>query len=346
VNHDGSLDKALALVDAAADAGADAVKFQTFTASRLATQSAPKAAYQTRHSASESQFEMLSRLELSPDDHLALVARCNERKIEFLSSPFDIESLQLLTHELGLKTIKLGSGELTNGPLLLAAANSDRDIILSTGMATLDEVREALAVLSFGYCFPGERPNADRLGIAISDHNGHATLRRKVALLHCTTEYPAPVEDVNLAVLATLSDAFGLRVGYSDHTEGLAISLAAVARGAVILEKHFTLDRGARGPDHAASIEPRELARLVEGVRQIEKAIGDGRKAPAPSEISNIPIARKSIVARRPIAIGDRLSIDNMTTKRPASGLSPMRWWDLEGSYATRAYEADEVILP
>lgn len=346
VNHDGSLDKALALVDAAAQAGADAVKFQTFRAAALATRAAPKAAYQVRDTRSESQFDMLQRLELSAADHRTLIARCQDRGIVFLSSPFDIESLHLLTEALRLDTIKLGSGELTNGPLLLAAANTGRDIILSTGMATLAEVGEALDVLAFGYRHPRERPTAARLASAREDLAAQAILKDRLALLHCTTEYPAPIEDVNLAAMATLADAFGLRVGYSDHTEGLVVALAAAARGAAILEKHFTLDRGGAGPDHAASIEPADLARMVDGVRQIERAIGDGRKVPRPSELGNIAVARKSIVAKSPIAAGEPLSAENMTAKRPGSGLSPMRWWDVEGQRASRAYAPDEGILP
>ena len=327
VNHDGSLEKALALVDVAADAGADAVKFQTFSADRLATATAPKASYQKKSTgAAESQHAMLRRLELSAEDHKALIARCAARGIAFLSTPFDTQSLSFLVDDLGLQQIKLGSGELTNGPLLLAAARTGLRIILSTGMGTLEEVAAALGVLAFGYSGSAAPPGVARFKAALADPALHAILAQKVILLHCTTEYPAPLEDVNLRAMETLRKAFAVPVGYSDHTRGFTISLAAAARGAVVIEKHFTLDRTAEGPDHAASIEPQELAEMVRAIRDVQMALGDGAKEPRASERGNIAVARKSIVAARPLAAGETLSGANLAVKRSGGGISPMRW--------------------
>jgi N-acetylneuraminate synthase len=347
VNHDGSLDKALALIDAASEAEADAVKFQTFSANRLVTLAAPKAPYQVdRTRAAETQQEMLRRLELSKDDHAKLIEHCQRRGIEFLSTPFDIESLNLLIQEFGRSRIKIGSGDVTNGPLLLEVARSGRQLILSTGMTTLEEVADALAVLAFGYSGSQAHPNQGAFKAAFKDAHCRSTLREKVTLLHCTTEYPAPVQDVNLRAMDTLRSTFGLEVGFSDHTMGIAVAIAAVARGARIIEKHFTLDRTAEGPDHAASLEPKELTAMVAAIREIELALGDGTKLPQPSELPNINIARKSIVAARTIAANERLTSENMTVKRPGTGLSPMRWWALVGRRASRHFALDEAIKP
>ncbi len=342
VNHNGSLDMALALVDAAAEAGADIVKFQTFKASKLASSRSVKAQYQQRTTgAEEGQLAMLSRLELDEDAHHALIARCEARGIEFLSSPFDHDSLDLLTGILDLPRIKLGSGELTNGPLLLAAARTGKPIILSTGMATLEEVATALAVLAHGYSGQDGPPPA-----APAKAGSVPGLWGRVSLLHCTTEYPAPMADVNLRAMDTLREAFGLETGYSDHTTGIHVSVAAVARGATIIEKHFTLDRTLPGPDHPASLEPRELAAMVAAIRDVERAIGDGVKGPTEIERGNMPIARKSLIAARPIAAGELLSADNLTVKRPGTGRSPMLYWQTLGERAARAYGADEPIDP
>lgn len=347
VNHDGQLNKALALVDIAADAGADAVKFQTFSAERLATRTTAKAPYQlTTTGASESQFDMLRRLELSVDDHRRLLARCAERDIQFLSTPFDVLSLDFLVHDMRVPRIKLGSGEVTNGPLLLAAAQTGLPVILSTGMATMDEIQGALTILAFGYLKRPVAPGAAAFAEAYAQARRGRLLADKVVLLHCTTEYPAPVAEVNLDAMETMRRAFGVPVGYSDHTPGIAVSIAAAAKGATVIEKHFTLDRNAPGPDHAASLEPAELSALVQGVRQVELAQGDGIKRVTASERRNIDIVRKAIVAARAIKIGEVLTDENLTVKRAGAGQSPMRWWDTIGGRAGRDYAPDEAIDP
>ncbi len=307
VNHNGSLELALQLVDAAAEAGADAVKFQTFRADTLVLDSAPKAAYQTDATGEGTQAGMLRSLELTEDDHRALIERCADRGIEFLSTPFDVESVSLLV-ELGVARMKMPSGHLTNVPFLRAVAATSLPVILSTGMATLDEVAEAMSVLE-----------------------GSGCPRERIVLLHCTTEYPTPPEDVNLSAMLTLRDTFDVEVGYSDHTEGTVVPIAAAALGATILEKHFTLDRSLPGPDHRASLEPGQLAELVSAVRVVERAMGDGVKQPTELERQNAQAARTSIVAAKEIAAGEPFSAENLTTKRPGTGLSPFAWDRLVG---------------
>ena len=345
VNHNGRLALGLQLVDAAADAGADAVKFQTFRAAALATAAAPKAGYQARTTGAESQREMLARLELSEADHLALRDHATARGIEFLSSPFDVDSIALLVR-LGVRRLKIGSGELTNGPLLLAAARTGLPIIVSTGMARLDEIDAALGVLAFGFATPAGDPTTAALAEAATAPAGRAALRDRVSLLHCTTEYPAPIEEVNLRAMTVLRDRYDLEVGYSDHTAGIAVSIAAAALGATIIEKHVTLDRSLPGPDHAASVEPAELAALVAAIRDVERALGEAVKAPGPTELRNLPIARKSLVAARPIAAGAPFTPENLTVKRPGTGRTPMDYWRLLGTPAGRDYAADEAIDP
>ncbi|HEY0912377.1 MAG TPA: N-acetylneuraminate synthase, partial [Bradyrhizobium sp.] len=331
VNHAGNLDTALALIDAAADAGADIVKFQTFKASALAGRSARKADYQQRTTdASESQLAMLQRLELPQSAHHTLIAHAGQRGIEFLSTPFDPASLTFLL-SLNLPRIKIGSGDLTNAPLLHAVAKSGATVILSTGMATLGEVEEALGVLAHGYISGNEAPSIAAFRAAWRDLVSRRHLAQHVSLLHCTTEYPCSPDDVNLTAMATMEAAFQLPVGYSDHTDGFEISLAAVALGAGIIEKHLTLDRNAEGPDHAASLEPADFKRMVSAIRNVEAALGDGVKAPKDSEVKNIAVARKSIVATRPLAAGQILGADDITTKRPGSGRSPIEYWSLLG---------------
>jgi N-acetylneuraminate synthase len=346
VNHNGSLHRALELVDAAAAAGADIVKFQTFRAGRLASRSAPKADYQKRETGtSESQLDMLRALELDEAAHHALISRCAEKGIEFLSTPFDHESLDLLVRTLDLPRLKLGSGDLTNAPLLLAIARSAKPLILSTGMATLSEVEEALGVLAFGYASDSDsKPSIAKFRLAYESDTGQQVLRNKVALLHCTTEYPTPAGDVNLRAMDTLRQAFGLEVGYSDHTQGTAISLAAVAMGASIIEKHFTLDRNLPGPDHKASLEPNELAAMVADIRRIEMSLGDGIKRVAESERKNREIARKSLVAATPIIRGEALTSVNVVAKRPGGGLAPIQYWDVLGRLATQSFDEDDLI--
>jgi N-acetylneuraminate synthase len=344
VNHSGSLETALALVDAAADAGADIVKFQTFHANSLAGRAARKADYQQRTTdAAESQRAMLQRLELPQSAHHPLIARAKARGIEFLSTPFDPRSLEFLL-SLKLPRIKIGSGDLTNAPLLHSLASANATLILSTGMATLGEVEEALGVLAHGYGRSNDAPGIAAFRAAWRDPATRLRLAEKVSLLHCTTEYPCPPEDVNLAAMQAMRAAFKLPVGYSDHTDGFEISLAAVALGASIIEKHLTLDRNAEGPDHAASLDPGDFARMVSAIRNIESAIGDGIKTPRNSEIKNIPIARKSIVAARPIKAGHILGPDDITSKRPGSGRPPIEYWSLIGTAAARSCDADDQL--
>lgn len=347
VNHNGSLNHALELVDAAAAAGADIVKFQTFNADKLATRGAPKAEYQMRETGpSQSQLDMLRALELSEDMHQQLIAQCDKRGIEFLSTPFDSDSLRLLAGTLNLRRLKLGSGDLTNAPLLLLAAQTGKPLIISSGMATLAEVETALGVLAFGYTASKDAaPSSEAFRSAFDSEAGQLALRSRVTLLHCTTEYPAPVADVNLKVMDTLRSAFGLSVGYSDHTVGTVVSIAAVARGAAVLEKHLTLDRNLPGPDQKASIEPDELAGLVADIRRIEAALGDGVKRLAPSERGNRRVARKSLVALKPIALGELFGPHNISAKRPGGGLDPLEYWNLLGRPAPRPFDEDEAIV-
>jgi N-acetylneuraminate synthase len=344
VNHSGSLDTALALVDAAADAGADVVKFQTFNANSLAGKSARKADYQQRTTdAAESQHAMLKRLELPHSAHPPLIDRAKARGIEFLSTPFDHQSLSFLL-TLGLTRLKIGSGDLTNAPLLHAIALADMPLILSTGMATLTEVEEALGVLAHGYIRSKAPPGLAAFRAAWRDEEARRRLSERVCLLHCTTEYPCPPEDVNLAAMHTMQTAFQLPVGYSDHTDGIEISLAAVAMGATIIEKHLTLDRNAVGPDHAASLEPGDFKRMVAAIRRIEQARGDGIKTPRNSEIKNIDIARKSIVAARALKAGEVLAPADLTCKRPGSGRPPIEYWSLIGTAVTRPYDEEDHL--
>ena len=343
VNHNGSLETALELVEVAVRAGADAVKFQTFKASQVASRAAPRAEYQERSMADGgSQLEMLRRLELDEDAHRRLIARCRERQIEFLSTPFDFESLRLLHEVCDLQRLKIGSGDLTNAPFLFAAAETGKPIILSTGMATLEEVAEALGVLACGYL--GRPPSRAGFAAAFASDEGQEKLRRNVAILHATTEYPAPFDEVNLRAMDTLRETFKLPVGLSDHTPGIAVAIAAAGRGAVILEKHFTLDRASPGPDHQASLEPEELRALVTAVRHVEAALGDGHKVPTPSESKNLTIARRSLVAARPIRRGEKFSPENLGIKRPGDGLSPSRYWEMLCRPASRDYSEDEMI--
>jgi N-acetylneuraminate synthase len=344
VNHNGKLDLALALVDAGADAGADVVKFQTFRANQLTTASAKQADYQTRNTGVESsQLDMLKALELDDDAHTRLLAHCRERGVAFLSTPFDHLSLHLLVDGLGLTLLKVGSGDLTNAPLLHAMAQRQCAIILSTGMATMDEIEDALGVLAFGYTTQGEPKLAD-FRKAFASTAGKAAIGDKVTLLHCTSDYPALDNEINLKAMDMLAEAFELPVGFSDHSQGIAVPLAAVARGAVVIEKHLTLDRNLPGPDHVASIEPKEFTAMVAGIRQIERALGDGRKVPMPSELKTIPVARKSLVARVPIRRGERFSRDNLCVKRPGNGLAASLYWDMIGQNAARDFAADELI--
>lgn len=322
VNHNGDLNLALRLVDAAADAGADLVKFQTFRAQNLASARAKKAAYQARNEGDvEGQLDMLRRLELSADAHDALIVHCKARGIRFFSTGFDLESLDYL-ERLGLDRFKVPSGELTNLPYLRRIASFGRPVILSTGMASLGEIEAGIDAL-------------EAAGLT----------RDRITVLQCTTEYPAPFDEVNLRAMQTIGQAFGVEIGYSDHTEGIEVAFAAVALGARVIEKHFTIDRSLPGPDHAASLEPRDLAAMVRGIRRIEAALGSAVKSPTRSEALNRQVARKSIVAARPIAEGEAFSDENLTVKRPGTGISPMRWDEVVGRCAPRAFDTDEEVM-
>ncbi|HEX5329457.1 N-acetylneuraminate synthase [Sulfuricurvum sp.] len=321
VNHNGSLEIAKALIDVAAQSGADAVKFQTFKADKLVSKTAQKASYQKQTTdADESQYAMIKKLELDERAHHELIDYCAQKNILFLSTPFDHESIDLLA-DLGMEIFKIPSGEITNLPYLRHIGSLQKEVILSTGMATLDEIDAALHVL-----------------------NTAGTAKERITVLHATTEYPCPMDEVNLRAMQTIRDTFDIRVGYSDHTRGIEIPIAAAAMGASVIEKHFTLDREMEGPDHKASLEPDELIAMVRSIRNIEKALGDGIKRPSPSELKNIPIARKSIVASRAIAEGERLSEENITIKRPGNGISPMRYDEIIGAVASKNYDEDEAI--
>jgi len=346
VNHNGRRDLAFKLVDAAHNAGADIVKFQTFKAQKLVTENAQQADYQSRNTGvSESQLAMLSRLELSYDTHHELVEYCQQLGIEFLSTAFDQESLDFLVNDLDLKTLKIPSGELTNAPFVLKHAQTGCDLVLSTGMATLAEIESALGVIAFGLTQPKDsRPNEDAFVMAYASKEGQKALKRKVTILHCTTEYPAPLAEVNLKAIQTLGSTFGLTSGYSDHTAGITIPIAATALGAQLVEKHFTLDRTLPGPDHKASLEPDELKDMVRGIRDVESALGAPLKAPQPSEVKNKAIARKSIVAASEIKVGEIFTDENLTTKRPGDGLSPYLYWSLLGKKAQHNYNEGDLI--
>jgi len=346
VNHNGDLELAKKLVNVAAQAKADIVKFQTFIATKLVTANAKQADYQIKNTQKEeSQLAMLSRLELSYEAHHELVAHCKLLGIEFLSTAFDSDSLKFLVEELGLKTLKIPSGELTNAPLILEHAQTGADLIVSTGMATLAEVEAALGVIAFGYTSPNEVvPSIEAFQKAYFSEAGQRALREKVTLLHCTTEYPAPMADINLKAMDTMALAFNLPIGYSDHSAGITVPVASVARGAVIIEKHFTLDNTMEGPDHKASLEPNELTEMVIAIRNVEQALGDGIKGPRPSEINNKAISRKSLVAARLIRAGEKLTKDNIEIKRAGIGISPYLFWSLLGQVARKDYQEGEVL--
>ena len=319
VNHNGSIEIAKQLVDAAKIAKADIIKFQTFVAENLVTKTAQKAEYQKNNLRGEStQLSMLKNLELSKDDFIGLLKYCSDKKIEFLSTAFDFDSIDFL-NELGMQVWKIPSGEITNLPYLVKIAKLNKKVILSTGMSTMKEIEEAVNILK---------------------DNGAS----EIVILHCTTEYPTPYEDVNLNAMLAIKEKFGYEVGYSDHTMGIEVPIAAVALGAKVIEKHFTLDRNMEGPDHKASLEPSELKFMVESIRNIECALGSGYKKPAKSEIKNIDIVRKSIVARQNIKKGELFTENNLTVKRPGNGLSPMEWYSVIGTKAIKNFEQDEMI--
>lgn len=321
VNHNGSLENARKLIDAAAEAGADAVKFQTFRAKKLVTSDAKTAGYQNKATGDTSQLEMLKKLELSESDHVQLIEHARQRNIQFLSTGFDDRSLEMLDR-LGLPVFKVPSGEITNYPLLRTVASFEKPVIVSTGMATLEEIGQCVNLLT-------------QFGINEED----------LTILHCNTQYPTPMSDVNLSAMLTIAAAFpSAKIGYSDHTLGIEIPIAAVAMGATMIEKHFTLDRSMPGPDHAASLDPNELNAMVAAIRNLELARGNGIKEPSPSEKANLEVARRSIVAARDIKKGEVFGEDNLTAKRPGGGRSPMDWPLLIGTTADQDYREDEPV--
>ena len=319
VNHNGNLDLAFKMVDVAKNANVDIIKFQTGIPEKLISKYAEKADYQKKTTGTgESQLDMVRKLALSYDEYLALKRYCDKTGIRFLSTPFDLDSIAFL-NAVEMPFWKIPSGELTNLPYLLAIAKTGKPVVMSTGMCKMDEIGAAIKVLK---------------------DNG----TKDIKLLHCNTEYPTPFQDVNLRAMQTMRDAFGLEVGYSDHTPGIEVPIAAVAMGATIIEKHFTLDRNMEGPDHKASLEPDELAAMVRAIRNVEQVMGSGVKEPSKSEKKNIAIARKSIVAAKDIRKGEMLTEENLTTKRPGSGVSPMKWFDVIGTKAIRDFKEDELI--
>ena len=321
VNHNGSIELAKKLIDVASDAGADAVKFQTFKAENLATKNAEKANYQMEITdLSETQFQMLKKFEINFETHRQLISYCNKKSIMFLSSPFDIDSISLL-NDLGLNILKIPSGEIINLPYLRYIGKLNKKIILSTGMANIDEIKIALDILIQA-----------------------GTKKNHITVLHANTEYPTPMEDVNLKAMLTIGNTFDVSYGYSDHTSGIEVDVAAVALGATCIEKHFTLDNNMEGPDHKASLEPYELKAMVKAIRNIEVALGNGIKKPSNSEIPNIKIVRKSIVAKTVIKKGDILNENNLTIKRPGNGISPMKWDEFIGTKSKKDYNEDELI--
>lgn len=320
VNHNGDMATARGLIDAAVIAGVDYVKFQTFKTENLVSCYAPTAEYQQKATNETSQYSMLKRLELSRQQHLELIEYCHEMGVEFLSTAFDLDSIDMLA-EFNLDFWKIPSGEITNYPYLVKIARTEKPIVMSTGMCNINDVTQALNIL----CENGVK-------------------KKNITLLHCNTQYPTPMCDVNLKAMMTLADTFGVNVGYSDHTQGIEIPIAAVALGATVIEKHFTLDRNMEGPDHKASLEPDELIDMVTAIRNVEQALGTSDKKPSSSETPNKNVARKSIVAKRHIKQGELFTEENITVKRPGNGISPMRWNEVIGAIATRNYSPDELI--
>lgn len=342
VNHNGSFEMAKQLVDVANDAGADAVKFQTFKAENLVTKSAKQADYQVENlKEATSQFDMLKKLELTFKEFKALKQYCTDKGIEFLSTPFDYESVDFLFDELKIKTAKIPSGELTNAPFIYAIAKKKKSIILSTGMATLEDIHEALSYIAFGLA---NKTDMNQVAEFYETAAAKQLLKQYVTILHCTTEYPAPFETINLRAMHTLQQEFDVTIGFSDHSQGIATPTAAVAMGATVIEKHFTLDKTLEGPDHVASLEPQELKDMVTQIRQVEQALGNGVKLPSEIEMKNRIPARKSLVAAKAIQQGEVFSEVNLIVKRPGSGIAPSNYWTYLGKVAQKSYEQDELI--
>ena len=343
VNHNGQLDLAMKLIDVAKECGADAVKFQTFRAESLVTAYAEKADYQKANdTGSINQLEMLKKLEISFADHFKLKEYCEKRGIDFMSSAFDFECLRFLIHELKLQTMKVPSGETANYPFIYELAKSQVKAVVSTGMFEMNEIRTALAVMALGY---QNKPMDIKKLEQISTEEMSQVLKDKISLLHCTTAYPCKPEDANIRVLETFKSTFKVPVGYSDHTEGFAASMAAVSFGATVIEKHITLDRNMEGPDHKASLDPIQFKQYVQFIRETEKVLGSPEKKPTEEELKNRVFARKSVVAKRPIRAGEVFSEENVDLKRPGNGLSPLCYWGMMGKKAVRDLKKDEMIL-
>ncbi|WP_286233290.1 N-acetylneuraminate synthase [Thalassotalea sediminis] len=345
VNHNGSEKLAKQLVDAAKSAGADIVKFQTFKAANLVTQSAKQAQYQTVNTeVDQTQYQLLKELELPFETHMAIKNYCHQVGIEYLSTAFDDESLDFLVKDMALKRLKIPSGELTNLPFVLAHAKTGCHLIVSTGMATNEEIEIALGTIAFGLLSIEEAPSLSAFSRAYKSQQGQEALKRKVTILHCTTEYPAPFNEINLNAMEQMNINFSLPIGYSDHSAGIVVPIAAVAKGACIIEKHFTLDKNLPGPDHKASIDPSELTQMITSIRIAEQALGSSIKAPTSSELANKSVARKSIVAKKDIKKGELLTTENLAIMRPGSGIDPKYYWQLLNVPAHYAFQAGDLI--
>jgi len=344
VNHNGSVGLAKALIDSAVAAGADAVKFQSFVTENLVTNDAERAQYQIANTGnSESQYQMLKRLELSHPQQRELFDYCTSKRIQFLSTPFDDESLKFLVQDLGLETIKVGSGELTNAPFLHQVASTAKHLILSTGMSTESEIRSALGVVAHAFTSK-QPPSIEQFERSFDSGAGKRAITSRVTLLHCTTEYPAAPEEINLRAMQTMGERFECRIGFSDHSAGIHLAVAAVALGAKVIEKHLTTSRDLPGPDHRASLEPVEFKRLVADIRELEKALGDSIKKPTASETKNLSVARRSLVAARAIKAGEPFTVENIAVKRPGSGRSPFEYWSILGTRSPRDISKNEII--
>lgn len=345
VNHNGSLKMAEELIKVAKDSGANAVKFQTFKAENLVTKNARQAEYQIQNmNGASSQFEMLKKLELSFEEFEHLQAFCKMQDIEFLSTPFDADSADFLIDRLGMSSVKIPSGELTNIPFLHYIATKGHKMIVSTGMGILDEVHDALSYIAYGLAYPTQSVEEDLVQAFYQTDHAKGLLREHVVLLHCTTQYPAPIESINLRAMGTLQEEFKIPVGFSDHSAGINLAMVAVGMGAVVIEKHFTLDRSLEGPDHKASLEPDELKALISGIREVETALGDGIKRPSEKELQNRIPARKSIVAKKTIRAGEEFTSSNLTFKRPGEGIEPKKYWTLLGQKASKDFNEDDLI--
>lgn len=345
VNHNGDLSLAKEMVHVAKKAGADAIKFQLFKAESLVTQAAKQAEYQKKNCKVEkSQYAMLKSLELSSDAFQALSKEAKSIGIDCIITPFDLDSLRFIIDQLALDIIKIASGDITFGPLLLEAARSKSKIILSTGMSTVEEIEQALEVIAFGGLHLTGIPTTKTRQTAYCSQEGQDYLQEHVTLLHCVSEYPAPYEDMDLRAMDTLENHFHLKVGLSDHSQGIVVPIAAVARGACVIEKHFTLDKHLEGPDHLASLDPKELTEMIKGIRIVEQSLGEGKKNIKPSELKNKSLVRRALVAKRAIKSGEAFTEENMGMKRPEGGKSPMEYWNFLGEKATRAYEQDDEL--